>query len=129
MSTQTPPEVLLTHFHWSLQRFEEVLGMEKTAYYRDAALERFGFTLDRAMHCIRGLAERQGTPCTTHLDCLDIAEKLRHLDDPGEWRQLQQAYEQLKSPDKNQYADTIHTRLPLYYTRLRKLYASLHTAR
>ena len=67
----TPPpskpslKILLTHFKWTNDRFEEILKNEKSDYYRDAALQRFSFACDMALKCINALAVAQGKTCET----------------------------------------------------------------
>ena len=53
-------KILLTHLEWNIQRFKEILQNEKTEYYRDAALQRFGHTFDMAAKCIGARAVMEG---------------------------------------------------------------------
>ena len=60
-SMNPPPlKILLTHLEWNIQRLDESLKNDKTDYYRDAALQRFGHTFDMAVKCIDALADSEG---------------------------------------------------------------------
>ena len=66
-------EVLLTHFSWNLQRLDEVLKQEKSAYFKSAALQRFGHTYNIALKIIRSYAQSKSIPCKMGERCFETA--------------------------------------------------------
>ena len=96
MNTSPPQEpslkILLTHFEWTIDRFEEILKNEKSAYYRDAALQRFSFACDMALKCIGSLAVEQGATCKTFPECLEWFAQKNILGKNIPWKELTESY-------------------------------------
>ena len=68
MPSKPTPQIILTHFNWSLARLKEAIENEDTEYYRGAALHRFRLTYDVALETIRAFAKEQGKICSKRLE-------------------------------------------------------------
>ena len=93
-----PLNVLLTHLEWNLKRMEEIQKEKKTDYFRDAALQRYGFTFDSALKCIRAGALLKSQTCETAEECFELAERLGWLGQNADWQALVSAHEKM-NPD------------------------------
>ncbi len=112
MNQAASPKILLTHFDWTLSRLQEILNNEKTDYFRDAALERFGFTYDMAVKCLQALSHTLGEPCETPDECFAFSIKMKLLDQEENGRRLIDAYKAIKQPKPVPEADGIFASLP-----------------
>ena len=79
MPKQPTPQIVLTHFDWSLARLKEAIEKEDTEYYRGAALQRFGLTYDTALKTIRAFAKEQDHTCTGDESCFLWVEEKQWL--------------------------------------------------
>jgi len=126
MNSSQPPEPslknLLTHFEWTIDRFEEILKNEKTDYYRDAALQRFTFTCDMAFKCIRSLAAEQGKICETFQQCVEwtVDQKWVEEDIPG--NEISESYNRASQKLKGDSADLEYEKLDSYCRLLKNIY-------
>lgn len=131
MNSPKPSEpslkILLTHFKWSLDRFEEILQNEKTEYYRDAALQRFSFTCDMALKCIRSLAVEQGNDCETFLQCIEWLEEKNWLEKSAPWKELTDSCLRASQKLNGESADQEYDKLESYYRLLKNIYERLET--
>ena len=70
-----PLKILLNQLDWNLQWLQQMEKNEPTDYYRDAALQRFEFTFNTAVKCIRAGALIQNTTCESPEECFALAER------------------------------------------------------
>ncbi len=120
-----PLKVLLTHLEWNLKRMEEVQRQEKTDYFRDAALQRYGFTFDSALKCIRAGARLQNAQCETAEECFELAERLEWLGSNADWQDMVDAHEKMNPASLKDHADAIYEKLSTFQSQLKDLYQSL----
>ena len=120
-----PLKVLLTHLEWNLKRMEEVQKEEKTDYFRDAALQRYGFTFDSALKCIRSGALLNNQQCKTVEEYFDLAERLGWLGSDSDWQEMVTAYEKMNPASRKEHADTIYEKLSTFHNQLNELYKNL----
>ena len=114
-SSSTPSaKILLTHFRWTVDRFEEILKNEKSDYYRDAALQRFTFTCDIALKFIRSLAAEQGTPCESFQQCLQWAAENQWLAEDAPWEEMETSFNHASRKLKGEAADLEYEKLAAY---------------
>jgi len=73
----------------ALARLEEALAAERSAINRDAAIQRFEFTLDLAWKTLKTHLEiAKGTVCASPKDCFRAAFRVRVLDEDPVWCDL-----------------------------------------
>ncbi len=129
MNSPQPSEpslkILMTHFKWSLDRFEEILKNEKSDYYRDAALQRFSFTCDMAMKCIRSQAIEQGASCKTFTECIEWSVEQNWLEKETPWNELTESHRRAAQKLKNELADLEYDKLDSYCRLFHKIYNKL----
>ncbi|NIQ03785.1 MAG: hypothetical protein GWM98_28430 [Nitrospinaceae bacterium] len=125
-SEETPPlKVLLTQLDWNLQWLHQMEKNERTDYYRDAALQRFGFAFDSAVKCIRAAAEQRNRGCPSSEECFELAETLNWLPEGAEWRKLIQDHQALKSESEPRETDAVFDRLKSHRNILKILFDRL----
>jgi hypothetical protein len=126
MENHSSPEILLTHLDWNLHRLKDVLKQEKSEYFRDAALQRFGFTCDLAIKCIRAFAAKQGKQCEeTPLHCFKLAARELWMDHNSDWKEMVDSYNRMSSAPLSEEADRIFSRLDAYHVLFNNLYQNL----
>lgn len=129
MNTLPPPEpslkILLTHFEWTIDRFEEILKNEKSDYYRDAALQRFSFACDMALKCIGSLAVEQGATCKTFTECLEWLVEKNWLGKDTAWKELTESYSRATQKLKDEAADMEYEKLEAHCLLLKTIYSQL----
>jgi nucleotidyltransferase-like protein len=123
MNSSSPPsaKILLTHFRWTVDRFEEILKNEKSDYYRDAALQRFTFTCDMALKFIRSLAAEQGTPCESFQQCFQWAMEKQWLTEGAPWEAMGQSFNRASQKLKGEAADREYEMLSAYCSLMKHL--------
>ncbi len=117
--------ILLTHLEWNIKHLEEIQKQEKSDYYRNAALQRFGFTVDSALKCIRTGAMDQKTTCLTAQDCHKFANKMGWLENKKIWEDLFQDYEKINGNTLNTVRDSIYQNLEKYTLNIKALHRCL----
>ena len=131
MNTSPPQEpslkILLTHFEWTIDRFEEILKNEKSAYYRDAALQRFSFACDMALKCVGSLSVEQGATCKTFPECLEWSVEKNWLGKDTSWKELTESYARAALKLKGESADLEFAKLETHCLLLKTIYTNLET--
>ncbi len=129
MNSRNPQEpslkVLLTHFKWTIDRFEEILKNEKTDYFRDAALQRFSFACDMALKCIRSLAADQGKSYETFRQCVEWSVEKNWLKADAPWKEITESYGRAPQKLKGESADLEYDKLDSYCLLLKNIYQNL----
>ncbi|TDJ50221.1 MAG: hypothetical protein E2O44_04410 [Nitrospina sp.] len=120
-----PLKVLLTHLEWNLKRMEEFQKEQKTDYFRDAALQRYGFTFDSALKCIRAGAHLQNLQCETAEECFGLAKRQNWLEPNIDWQEMVTAHAKMNPASLPEHADTIYEKLRTFQSQLKNLYHSL----
>ena len=115
MSHTPSPQNIRGHFGWTIERLAEILKNEKTDYYRDASLERFGFTYDLSLKCLRAFMETAGSPCESDRECFEWAENQQLLNPDIDWKEVIDSYESIKKNTDTKLADSVYQKLDDYY--------------
>ena len=118
-------DILLTHFKWTIDRFEEILKNEKNDYYRDAALQRFTFTCDMALKCLASLALEQGATCKTFQECIEWWVDKNRLDKDTRWKGLTESYSRAAEKLKGESAELEYEKLETHCLLLKNIYQQL----
>lgn len=120
-SAQPSSKILLTHFEWTVDRFEEILKNEKSDYYRDASLQRFTFTCDMALKFLRCLATEQKKACESFQQCflLAIEEQWITLDTP--WKEMETSFNRASQKLTGEAADLEYEKLAEYCLLMKSL--------
>jgi len=120
-SAQPSSKILLTHFRWTVDRFEEILKNEKSDYYRDAALQRFTLTCDRALKLIRSLAVEKGKPCESFQQCFRWIIEEQWIAQDAPWKKMEQSFKHASKKLKGEEADLEYEMLDSYCVLLKHL--------
>ncbi len=115
-----PLSVLLEHLKWNLQRFKEMLDQEATPYFRDAALQRFEFTMSSVLKCIARATGKSES--IEDLQLLDQAVKENWFPDKTNTADIINSLESLKPESRAEKADDIYEKLTGYY----EVFETLH---
>ena len=121
MFPKPTPQIILTHFDWSVARLKEAIENEDTDYYQGAALHRFRLTYEVALKAIRAFAKAQGHTCTTDESCFQWAKKKHWLEKNMDWNAMLAHYERVKNQPKAKEADGIYIELKTHYILLNHL--------
>lgn len=78
-------EELLNAFKKAIERLGEALKEEKTTLNRDAAIQRFEFTVELAWKCVQKFLKEQMIICRSPKECLKEAFKFGLIDDDQRW--------------------------------------------
>ena len=123
---QLPPlNILLNQLDWNLQWLQQMEKNEPTPYYRDAALQRFDFTIRTAIKCIRAGALKLDRTCESPEECFILAEHMKWLPERTEWKAMLQDHESMKSEAATKDANTIFANLTHYSEQLKILFDRL----
>jgi len=120
-----PLKILLTHLEWNLKRMEEFQKEEKTDYFRDAALQRYGFTFDSALRCIRAGALLKNQPCETAEQCFELAAGEGWWGQNADWQAMVTAHAKMNPTSLQEHADAIYEKLSAFQIQFKNLYHSL----
>ena len=121
MPSKPTPQIILTHFDWSLARLKEVIKNEDTEYYRGAALHRFRLTYEVALESIRAFAKQQGQICSTDQSCYQWVEKKNWLEKNMCWENMLDLYKKIKHRPSVKEGDKNYIILKSYYILLNHL--------
>lgn len=124
MDEQPSLKILLVHFGWSVRQLQEILGREKTDYYRDATLQRFGFTFSLGLKCIRSAADND-PQCETPQQCFQLAAEKGWLDENTDWKNLLASYEKTDPAVIDSNADAVYDNLKIHLKDFQALHAKL----
>ena len=108
------PKILLEHFEWNINHLREILNSKKTTYYRDASLQRFGFTFDQALKSIRAFAGWEDQEIKTPGQCFDHAVQSGWLTKTADWHSAEKDYAIIKEGLSEESADKVYERLQEY---------------
>ena len=121
MPFQSIPQIILTHFNWSLARLKEAIENESTKYHRSAALDRFRLTYDAALKTIRAIAKKQGQTFSGDEACFQWVEGKQWLKKGADWNVMQANYKKVQNRPEDKEADKIYHELKTYYVLLNHL--------
>lgn len=122
MEELPPLNVLLTHLNWNLQRMAEMETQARTEYFRNAALQRYGFTFDSALRCIKAYAREQHESCESAEECLRLADSRGWLPQGTDWVEMLDSYVKMQPDSLAQHGDSIFEKLKTYHDTFHTLY-------
>jgi hypothetical protein len=120
-----PLSILLNQLDWNLQWLQQMEKNEHTDYYRDAALQRFEFTCNTAMKCIRAHAQIQSITCATPKECFELAERMEWLPKGTPWQDMVGDFEKIKPESSTKDPDAVFANLKIYREYLKQLFDRL----
>jgi len=112
-------------FKKSLQRLDEVLKEEKTPTTRDAAIQRFEFTVELAWKSIQQFLRSQKIICRSPKECLQESFKFGLIEDNPLWLKMIDDRNLTSHTYNEELVDQIYNRLPQYVDILKKLKSEL----
>ena len=121
----SPSKAILPHFDWSLQRLDEMIHQEKSDYFRDAALDRFGLTFDLALKSLRAFADEQGVVKNSTGEYFDWAGGNNWFGEGEDWVEIVTFYDQVKQGEKGGHAEHVYSRLEHFYGLFKNLFDNL----
>ena len=121
MPHDTDSDILLTHFEWTVERLAEILKQEPSEYFRDAALQRFGFTCEVAFKCLRPLAGGLDEPGSEFA----WAAARGFFGKAQGWEGIVEDYREINQKPARERADAIYARLAGYLACFRAMLAGL----
>ena len=120
-----PLKILLNQLDWNLQWLEQMEKNELTDYYRDAALQRFEFTFNTAVKCIRAGALKQDMTCESPEECFALAERVEWLPEGMVWESMIEDHENMKPESASKNATAVFANLKKYREQLKTLFDRL----
>lgn len=76
---------LFAAFAKSVERLDEVLGMDKSTITRDATIQRFEFTIELAWKCLQKFLLNEKIICRSPKECFKEAFKFGLIEDDPVW--------------------------------------------
>ncbi len=116
---------LFNSFTNSLKRFEEILKKEKTIEYRDAAIQRFEFTIELAWKTVQKFLREEEIICNSPKQCLREAFKFGLVDDDPRWLNAFEDRNLTAHTYSEASADKIYDHFPQYLEIFQKLQENL----
>jgi len=120
-----PLKIILNQLDWNLQWLQQMEKNEPTVYFRDAALQRFEFTFNTTVKCIRAAARKQNLVCESPEECLALAEREKWLPEGTAWKSMLQDHENMKPESASRNTDAIFANLKQYREQLKILFDRL----
>jgi len=122
-----PLNILLNQLEWNLEWLQKMEQNEPTEYFRNAALQRFEFTLQTASKCIRKAAGSENSCSGSLAESFRLAENRGWLPHTLSWKEMLQNYQNVKASADREVTQTVFTRLKTYRDGLQYLYERLLT--
>jgi len=112
----------LEPFESALARLSDALTQPKTEWTRDAAIQRFEFTIELAWKTIVRFARREGIECeASSRQALRAAFKLGWIDDDTVWLDMIDDRNSASHTYSEELAEELYARLPGYQKALSAL--------
>ena len=104
-------KILLDHLDWNIQHLKDILKNPKTVYYRDASIQRFGFTFDSAFKCLKTFLEIEKKKCSDIDNCFNTAEEFGWFSDDGDWKLAVKDYRSIVNGFLDDQGDSVYNNL------------------
>ncbi len=105
---------IITSFELSLQRLKEALNMEESDVTRDAAIQRFEFTVKLAWKSVQKFLREEKITCRSPKECLKEAFKMQLLTDDARRFEALEDRNLTVHTYNEQTAKEIFSRIPNY---------------
>lgn len=120
-------EELLISFEKAVERLDEALKAEKTVLNRDAAIQRFEFTVELSWKCVQKFLRDQKIICRSPKECFKEAFKFNLVEDDPQWITVFDDRNLTAHTYKEKIAEAIYNRLPNYLIIFKKLLEKIKT--
>ncbi|NBD73633.1 hypothetical protein GVX82_01165 [Patescibacteria group bacterium] len=119
---------VISSFSEALERLEEAVAAEKTELHRDAAIQRFGYTIELAWKAIQKyLRSEHEIDCRSPKRCLQDAFSVEVIADDPLWSDMLHKRNLTSHTYYETIAEEVYTALPSYLPLLRELEQVLTT--
>ena len=118
-------KILLDHLDWNIKHLREILKNPKTVYYRDASIQRFGFTVDLAIKCFKTLLTSGGRNYSEPKTLFQAASEMQWLNATGSWESVIENYEQIRGGFKDDVGEAVYANLQDHLAFFQKLHETL----
>lgn len=115
-------------FKQSLERFQEILGEEKTVANRDSAIKRFEFTVELAWKTVQKFLREQSIVCRSPKECFKEAFRFGLVLDDSHWIEMFEDRNKTVHTYNEKFADEVCERMPQYLELLTALKNELESA-
>lgn len=112
---------IIVSFEKSLKRLEEILEKEETDTVRDAAIQRFEFTIELAWKLTQKFLRSEEIICRSPKECLKEAFKFGLIKDDPRWFEMLNDRNLTVHTYDEETAKEIYDRLPKYLDVLKDL--------
>lgn len=112
---------IIVSFEKSLKRLEEILEKEETEITRDAAIQRFEFTIELAWKLTQKFLRSEEIICRSPKECLKEAFKFGLIKDDPRWLEMLNDRNLTVHTYDEETAKEIYDRLPKYLEVLKDL--------
>lgn len=119
---------LLIFFEKSVERLEEILKEKKTDITRDAAIQRFEFTVELSWKTTQKFLKDQGIICRSPKECFKEAFKFGLIEDDPKWIEVLNDRNLTVHTYNEKLAEEIYSRLPDYLKLFIRLKNGLETS-
>lgn len=109
----------------SLQRLEEVLQLPYSIVVRDAAVQRFEFTIELAWKSVQRTLRIEQIVCQSPKQCLQQAFTQGWVEDQPQWLEMLEDRNLTVHTYHEETAQAVFQRLPGYLALLKNLYGHL----
>ena len=127
MNTLSQTKILLIHLDWNIKHLQEILKNPKNNYYRDASIQRFGYTMELVLKCLSAFLQTNKIPHSDSQTLFQAASGMYWFKGTGSWEPVVQDYEQIKEGFKDNIGETVYLHLPNHLVFFQKLYLGLST--
>jgi nucleotidyltransferase substrate binding protein (TIGR01987 family) len=101
-------------FKNSVDRFEEILGKEKTVANRDSAIKRFELTFELAWKSMQKKLREQGIVCRSPRSCFKEFFSVGFMKDDERWLDMIETRNSTIHTYSEKLADEVYKKLPEY---------------
>ena len=115
----------LQTFAAALARLQDALAQPKSQWTRDAAIQRFEFTVELAWKTIQRVAAREGVECLSPRQAFRVAAQLGWISDVALWLDMLDDRNRSSHTYNESTAELIYSHLAAYATGLDQLLAQL----
>lgn len=117
---------VIESFELSIQRLKEALAMQESDITRDAAIQRFEFTVELGWKSIQKFLREEKINCRSPKECLREAFKQQLVEDDDGWLEAFEDRNLTVHTYNEQTAKEIFSRIPKYIPLFDAVLVALH---
>ena len=114
--------ILLEHLDWNIKHLQEMLKNPKTVYYRDASIQRFGFTVSLTIKLFKIFLELNEQTSLNPKEIFQAASEGNFFQGIDGWESLISDYLQIKDGFKDDTGDAVYSHLSSHLVFFHSLY-------